>query len=301
MTRPHPIRSALLLLLGMFVLVTVLHSLYFLGVAHADPVGAVAAPDPVATAQAATDAGWTLVTSYGPLWAGALLLLGLLQAFLGKQHVLAQGRLLASLTGAAMTLGAVLDWHFHGAPLAGVVVTAIMAIKLIWSPTVAPAPGADGSPPARSPQAGRAGLAVLVLLAIGAGAVLPAIAASSGCATLKAAPGAAKAAVIDCARADGVAIAAVIAQLGTEAALSALGAGKIDWTGIESAAWGQGKVVGGCALAELVAALGSAPATSKTTQSFAASAQPAADGRAALERFRARAGGGQWAIAGRVL
>jgi hypothetical protein len=98
---------------------------------------------PIPTAAAATEAGWSLVEQYGPIWGGALLLVGGLGALLkanASKHWLAQGRALAAITGLLSIGGALLEWHFNGAPLAGVLITAIMALKLIWSPTVTPVP-----------------------------------------------------------------------------------------------------------------------------------------------------------------
>lgn len=125
--------------------------------------------------------------------------------------------------------------------------------------------------------------------------------ATTGCATGKALPGAATTAVIDCTKADAGAIGAVVASLAAQAVVSALGAGAIDWSAIESAAWAQGKAVGGCALAETVAALGREPAPASDKQTLLPPPDPAAEGRAALERFRVRAGGVQWTTSYGVL
>ena len=94
----------------------------------------VAAADASGTATAAVDGGWDLVSQYGPLWGGALLVQGLVGSFLRRNaagHWLAQGRSLAAITASSMVLGAVLSWHIGGAPFSGVIVTAIMAIKLV--------------------------------------------------------------------------------------------------------------------------------------------------------------------------
>lgn len=161
---------------------------------------------------------------------------------------------------------------------------------------------ANSSPTtSRAPQAGRARLTVLILLALGAGVALPAIAALNGCATIKADAKKAEVAAIDCTKADAVAIGAVVAELGTQATVAALGRGSIDWSAIESASWAQGKVIGGCALAEFVAALGKEPAPQPSVASLVEPPDPAADGRAALERFRARAGGARWSTSAGVL
>jgi hypothetical protein len=126
------------------------------------------------------------------------------------------------------------------------------------------------------------------------------------CGAVKSSSEAAKTAMIDCLKADATAIAGVLAELGTAATLAALSHGAIDWTGIESASWAQGKVVGGCALAEFVAALGKAPTTSPSPEqspvaSLLAPPDPVSDGRATLERFRVRAGGVSWSTSAGVL
>lgn len=158
-------------MLGAVVAVYLLLTAWLTSVAHA-------AADPVPTAQAATDASWALVQQYGPLWGGFLLLFGLVSSLLRANestHWIAQGRRLALLSGLAMTAGAVADWHFHGAPFAGVIVTAVMAIKLVWSPTVAPAPlvsaAVTAGPPPPSPPSLMSTAAMLAVLVLGAGAL----------------------------------------------------------------------------------------------------------------------------------
>ena len=103
-------------------------------------------------------------------------------------------------------------------------------------------------------------------------------------------PGEVKTAVVDCTKADAPAIAAVVAQLGAQATLAALGAGAIDWSALESAAWAQTKVVGGCALAQLAVAIASTKASAPAPQALLAGPSPADDAAAALHRFEARAG-----------
>lgn len=120
---------------------------------------------------------------------------------------------------------------------------------------------------------------VLALLLIGS---------LQGCAAVKAAPEAAVTAVIDCVKADQQPIVALVVQLAADALTYVLGGGVVDWSALESSAWTQGKVTGGCAFAELVHGV-----TGKAGSSVAHVSQvdPA---RAALERLRARAGGVQW-------
>ena len=158
-----------LALAALFVGVVAITMLALLGVAHADPLPP---GDPVVAAQAATDASWALVAQYGPLWGAFLLAFGIVGAWLKaneSRHWIAQGRALAGITGVAMVLGAVADWHFHGAPVAGVIVTAVMAVKLVWQPTVAAAPAPSSE--AKS-AAGAVSLLMLVLLVGAGGAAL---------------------------------------------------------------------------------------------------------------------------------
>jgi hypothetical protein len=162
-----------LALAGLFVGVVAITMFALLGVAHADPLPV----DPVIAAQAATDASWALIAQYGPLWGAFLLAFGLVGAWLKaneSKHWLAQGRALAVITGGAMVLGAVADWHFHGAAFAGVIVTAVMAIKLVMSPTVAPAPSSSSGSASSEAKAvaGAVSLLMIVLLVGSVGVTL---------------------------------------------------------------------------------------------------------------------------------
>lgn len=72
----------------------------------------------------------------GPYW---LVILGgyaILRAFLREQHALAQGRVLAALTGTALVASAVLSWHFQGAPMSGIWTATAIAIALLVRPEV---------------------------------------------------------------------------------------------------------------------------------------------------------------------
>lgn len=145
---------------------------------------------------------------------------------------------------------------------------------------------------AKLPQSGRIRIGTMVIVAVGALLAMPLL----GCNTLSSAPGAAKDAVVDCTKADAAAIGALVSEIGANAVTTALGTGKADWSKLEAAALAQGKVIGGCALAEFVAAISKvAPAQpAATARTFVATTSPATDARAALERFRAQVGGGRW-------
>lgn len=124
-----------------------------------------AAGDPATAITAAGDAGWDIVTKDGPLWAALLIAQGLLRSFLSKQHWLAQGRVLAGLTGVSMVLAAALAWHFTGAPASGILTALFAGYTLITHPTVP-----DAAPKAKSGGAGTATmLAVLLLGGLAAG------------------------------------------------------------------------------------------------------------------------------------
>lgn len=144
--------------------------------------------------------------------------------------------------------------------------------------------------PTKTPQSGRIRFDTVILMAIAALIALPLV----GCATLRNAPSAAKDAIVDCTKADAAAIGVLVGELGADAVTTALGTGQADWSKLEADAIAQGKVIGGCALAQFVAALSKASVTAPARQSFVAVSTPLDDGRAALERFRAKVGGGQW-------
>lgn len=136
---------------------------HFIGVAHA--------AGPVAVAQTAADASWQIVTDYGPLWGGLALAFGIAQSLLKRnesKHWIAQGRMLAVVTGGALVVGALLDWHFQHAPIAGVLVTIYAAFNLVWHPTTI-----SGS----NPSAQNSAVTMLfVVLALGGVALAPACA-----------------------------------------------------------------------------------------------------------------------------
>ena len=242
-----------LALAALFVGVVAITMLALLGVAHADPLPP---GDPVVAAQAATDASWALVAQYGPLWGAFLLAFGIVGAWLKaneSRHWIAQGRALAGITGVAMVLGAVADWHFHGAPVAGVIVTAVMAVKLVWQPTVAAAPAPSSE--AKS-AAGAVSLLMLVLL-VGAGG-----AALTSCAPVRPVATTAVAAELDCTSAQIAATVNALAQPAKDYLL-----GKIS---------GDGRTVDTAALRADARALKSQAWTCALSTAFALLLQPPA-------------------------
>lgn len=281
MIRLRPILHVLAPALGVSAFLAGCH---YLGVAHA-----AATADPVATATAATSSSWDLVTHQGPLLGALLLASGLYRQFLRaneSSHWIAQGKTLAILTGLGMVIGATLDWKLNGGPAAGIITALFAAIPLVMHSTVKAAPAAAIDPV--SPPG--SGTTLLGLLVLGALAMQP------GCATVKATPGAAKVAAIECAKQDAAPILSALAQFGAQAALSALTGGAIDWSGLEASALIQGKVVGGCALTRFVAELAKAPKSETAARALVAGPDPAADGQAAIARLSGRFGGATWSV-----
>jgi len=98
-----------------------------------------AATGPADAMTGGASAGWDTFATNGPYWGAIVIAYVALQTFLSRQHWLAQGRLLTALTGLAMVGAAVVNWHFAGAPSAGIMTAAVAALALVWHPT---APGA---------------------------------------------------------------------------------------------------------------------------------------------------------------
>lgn len=130
-------------------------------------------------------------------------------------------------------------------------------------------------PPAPSVATGPgAGSAVLLALLLGAAGLQPA------CAAARKAPATAGHAVADCAKADALPIAVLVAAW----ALDAMVAGRINWRGIEAGSIAQGKVIGYCAAARFVEASSSSTATHPGVM------PPHDPGAEMLERLRAHWG-----------
>jgi hypothetical protein len=265
-----------------------LDSLHHIGVANADTGAAPAvahavAPtvqaNPTPDLQVAVDSGWAIVEHDGPILGGGAILFCLISAFLRRnesKHWLAQGRVLALLTGIAMTLGAVLDWQLNGGQFAGVIMTVIAAIKLALSPAVslpATGPALDAKPAGAG-----AGLAIVALLAIGIGtiSVMPA------CGPVKDAG----AATLDCTKLDAGKIATLAGHLAEEIANYVVLAKPIDWHALRIEAQDAGIDIGLCAFGPIVNNY-LAPAQGRAAPD-SASAQSA---RAEFEALRAAAGG----------
>lgn len=136
--------------------------------------------------------------------------------------------------------------------------------------------------------AAKAGL-LLLIVGVVAGGDMACLSASQK-AQVKVIPEAAKDAVVECVKQDAVPILALIAEFGVQAAMTALHTGEIDWDGIESAAIGQGKITGGCALAKFVASVKAAAIPPVQGLVALPYKDPATGGREALSRIQARYG-----------
>lgn len=264
---------------------------------------AAAATGPVDTAQTASSAGWDLVVQYGPIWGAALLAFGLASSFLRRNaaaHWIAQGRALAAVTGASMTLGAVLDWHFAGAPIAGVLVTAIMAIKLVWSPTVVATIAvteATAEPPLQppTPRAFQIGPTLLAVLLVGA-VLQPA------CATASPHAAAGVKAALDCEQPNLVAVALDGLALATQAILSTIsGDGHPDASALKAALGGIKSDGLRCAATGAIAAILTPVPTRPDEPSAAGLEVDAAELRAAFAAVRSEWGLSSVRVAGTVL
>lgn len=243
--------------------------------------GAAAASDPTPALTAAGGAGWDVFVTNGPLWGGILIAFIALQTFLSRQHWLAQGRLLAALTGAALVGSAVVNWHFAGAPSAGIMTAAVAAIALIWHPTV-------GGTPTRPTGAAAGGSALaFVLIAVGLTGGF-ALTACGGAQAVTDTPQR----VVDCVKLDVGAVASLAAELARSATAYVIGGVPVDWDAIEAQAEAAGLAIGGCALGPLVAARG--PGSSAVPPAHASAAAPpsndAARAWAAFARLKQRAG-----------
>lgn len=123
--------------------------------------------------------------------------------------------------------------------------------------------------------------AALILMFLFAGGMLTACVSS---AQVKAAPGQAKTAAIDCAKQDAAQIATAVAQLGAGGVTQVLGgAQQPDWDALFASDLALGESIAWCAAVKFVAAFRST--------SIAADTGPGAAARAALERLRARIDG----------
>lgn len=239
--------------------------------------GAAAASDPTPALTAAGGAGWDVFVTNGPLWGGILIAFIALQTFLSRQHWLAQGRILAALTGAALVGSAVVNWHFAGAPSAGIMTAAVAAIALIWHPTV-------GGTTTR-PTGGSALALVLIVVGLAGGSTLT---ACGGAQTVTETPQR----TVDCAKLDVTAIASLAGKLALSVTAYVIAGVPVDWDTIASQAEAAGLAIGGCALGPLVAARG--PGSSAVPPAHASAAAPPSNDAtrawAAFARLKQRAG-----------
>jgi len=133
MTRPRPIPETPLLIGIIEILAIAALILIAFGILH--PAHA-ASSDPTPVLVSAGGTAWDTWTANGPGWGAVIAANAGLQLFLARQHWLAQGRLLAALTGVGLVLVAVVNWHLGAAPSAGIMTAAMGAIALVVHPTV---------------------------------------------------------------------------------------------------------------------------------------------------------------------
>lgn len=247
-----------------YVIVTILGTLIGAAIAHADPV-------PVAAAPAAPAPGWSL--------AEVMALIALIVAGVGALVDAARAVLHFTAPRTAST------WDDRQAARLDAFHDRLRAVETLI-PNAKPA----AAPPAVV-TGGIIGPIAIALLAAGSLLWM-----APACATVKAIPGAAKTALVECAKADAVPILELAGRLGAQALIAAIDQGAIDWHAMEEAAAGQGKVVGGCALTKFVAALAQAPRSDTAARALAAGPDPVADGKAAIARLSTRFDGATWSV-----
>lgn len=190
MTRSHPIISLVLMVICAVALAAVLHALYFVGVAHAEPavsasVVHAAVADPVAVTTDAADTAIAVWTKDGPLWAALVVLMVMLRTFVDRQHWIQRGRLLTGLTGAAAVIAALLNWHFNAAPIGGVITAVVGTLALLHHPVV-PQQRSYTEPETESARASQSGvtrfgvMSVIAIMGLFTLAWMPTV--MSGCA-----------------------------------------------------------------------------------------------------------------------
>lgn len=244
-----PLMLGVLLIFGMFA------------AAHAQ--GAVS---PVTQATTATSTGWDLVQQFGPIWGGMLLLYGLMYQVVKAGFVKKlAGNRLAGVVALIGVFGAMLEAHFGSGSWAGVVVTAIAAIKMLVSPTVTPDPTKTG------PMIPKTTIASVLIGAVLLGGTLMASCGGAG-GTGPVTP--IVNGTIDCTIDNGGQIATLLASLRPKP-----GQG-IDWHEVYLKAKAAGGAVGGCVIAQLAQEY-------LTSGTYAATnGSNSWDGYAALEKFR---------------
>lgn len=132
----------------------VLSYAHYVGIAHA-----AEAVDPQVTVATGGNAALDVWLKDGPLWGGLLVVMFGLRAFLDRQHVLAQGRLLSLLTGVAMVGAATLNWHFGSAPVEGIMTALFAAFALFSHSQIQP----KATPATEAPKDAAVMLSVLIL------------------------------------------------------------------------------------------------------------------------------------------
>lgn len=283
MTRTHPIRSTLMLALGVLLLASMLHLLFYAGVAHADTTGPVpivavtpaadSAPSP-AVVKIATEPVSTAMVVVIAL-AVALGALGtLLGAVATVAHVIAKrtkntwddriAETIDGMRGAVATLAEIVKQFVPSTGAAQPVTLAVVATPgtekavedvLRRYPSAMPSPTSDvDTSRVRKPEAGAArGVVIAVLAAIGLSLGLGALAS---CDTLRGRGAAGAGALLDC-QADNLKASALeLLALAKPALMSAIsGDGHVDYTLLKAALAGLKTDLPRCAADAAIAAI----------------------------------------------
>lgn len=137
-----PLLTAFAFILIAYSFVTAVDRIVWMhGLAHAQGAGSGDVPPQMTIAIQSIDQGWGLVSAYGWIWGGGLLVYVLAAEALRKndsEHWLAQGRTLAIIVAVVGVLGSCLMAHFAGAPNAGIFITALVGVAKIILPIVKP-------------------------------------------------------------------------------------------------------------------------------------------------------------------
>lgn len=179
------------------------------------------------------DTAWDLVAQHGPIWGAMLAAFGLGSSFVRRnetEHWISQGRTLAIVVGVLGVLGSVLEAGIGGGAWAGVIVTAIAALKLALNPTTSAAP-----------KAGAIAVSLLLIVAV------------AGCDRTKTALGNVAGATIDCMAPDAASAIAAFAPAIADVLRNATAPdGRVDWTPVRAVAAPLKTAAQRCVLASVI-------------------------------------------------
>lgn len=290
-TESHHVRNAALLIVGVIAVAFALHGVHLLGVAHGAPaaslIGAIepiTAPplhDPVTSppivvlgdlAAARAAGGWSLALL------AALVMLARAGASLpGSTGAWLRGGHRGVILAGVATVGVAGYDAYASGGVGALTIAVIGAVLALWHPVPPPVPE-------RARQSGRAGLGVMLAVAL-VGLLI------TSCATFKKIETAGKTAIVECAKADQASLLDLTVTLAIDSVASILKIGAVDWSVLEARAAAKGLVDGGCAYAKFVALM---KGTTPPVQSLISAPDPAV---ASLDSLRAKFGGARWRLA----